>query len=309
MTVLTATNLHAGYQGRAVLHGVDLEYGPGLHLLLGPNGAGKTTLFRTLSGILAPTEGRVLIGDRDPHADVSAKALVGLSAHRAALAPRLTVRDNLRFWARVLALPSSSRDRRVDEVLDVVALADLAGQTAGKLSRGQTQRVGLAKALLNDPPVLLLDEPTSGVDPALASRLRKQLRALADEGRTVVMSTHELAEASDLADDVTVLHQGRIAGRGAASALREQLVGRSYRVRLRGRGDLDGALRRLGYQAEPSHGGGLIVEVDDEEAVEKLVAELVRAGIGIHGVAPAENALEDVYTRLQEQGAADDGAE
>ncbi|GAA5199208.1 ABC transporter ATP-binding protein [Rugosimonospora acidiphila] len=307
MSVLSGVDLHAGYRGRTVLHGVDLDFGPGLHLLLGPNGAGKTTLFRVLAGVLPPSRGRVLIQGRDPHARPEAKRLVGVAAHRPALAPRLSAADNLRYWTRVLALPAADRDRRVREVIDLLDLGSIADQRADTLSRGQTQRVGLAKALLAEPPVLLLDEPTAAVDPAVAARLRDQLRGLAAAGHTILVSTHELAEASDLADDVTVLHRGRVAARGAPSTLREQLVGHGYRLRLRGTGDLAGALRRLGYPAEPATHDRLLVDVPDEDTVETLVADLVRAGVGIREVTPAGNALEDVYLHLQEGASADAG--
>ncbi len=300
--MLTAADLWAGYRKRVVLREITVRYGPGLHVLLGPNGAGKTTLFRALAGVLPPIRGQVLISGRDPHAESAAKALIGVGAHRAALAPRLSVADNLRYWARVMALPPGQRERRVNDVIDIVGLADISGREAGTLSRGQTQRVGLAKALLPDPPVLLLDEPTAGVDPGIAIGLREELKSLAGSGRTVVISTHDLNEACELADDVTVLHDGRIAGRGEPSTLREQLVGDGYRVRLRGRGDLTGQLARLGYRGEAS-AGAVIVGVAGEEAVEKLVAELVLAGVAISEVTPVGNALEDVYLHLQSEGA------
>jgi ABC-2 type transport system ATP-binding protein len=300
-SVLAAVGLHAGYRARAVLHEIELDYGPGLHLVLGPNGAGKTTLFRVLSGVLPPSRGRVLIEGRDPHTDPEAKALVGVASHRPALAPGLSVVDNLRYWGRVLALPAARRERHVVEVLDLLELQAIAGQRAGTLSRGQTQRVGLAKALLADPPVLLLDEPTVALDPEVAARLRAQLHFLAEAGRTIVVSTHELAEASELADDVTVLHQGRIAARGEPGALRDQLLGRGYRLRLYGSGDLPGSLARLGYHAESAAHGRLVIEVPDERTVETLVADLVRAGVGVREVASAGNALQDVYLHLHNQ--------
>jgi ABC-2 type transport system ATP-binding protein len=301
MAVLSAAGLRAGYRGRMVLHGVDLEYDKGLHVLLGPNGAGKTTLFRVLSGVLPPAHGQVLINGVDPHADPAAKVLVGLSGHRAALAARLSVADNLRYWARVLGLPAAERERRVRDVLGAVDLGDIAGQRAATLSRGQSQRAGVAKALLGNPPVVLLDEPTSGVDPGMAVRLRAQLKTLAQAGHTVVMSTHQLAEAQEIADDVTVLHEGRIVGRGAPGALRTQLVGTAYRVRLRCSGDLPGALRTLGYRPEPAAGGAVLVDVAGEQDVENLVTGLVRAGVGVREVSPADNILEEVYVHLQEQ--------
>jgi ABC-type multidrug transport system ATPase subunit len=295
--ILSAAGLSAGYQGSPVLHDVVVDYGPGLHVLLGPNGAGKTTFFRVLAGVLPPIKGEVLVNGRNPHTDAAAKALVGVAAHRAALASRLSVADNLRYWARVLALPGDQREDLVRRVVGQLGLADIAGRRAGTLSRGQQQRAGLAKALLGDPPVLLLDEPTAGIDPAAASRLRGQLHDLAAAGRVVVLSSHNLDEASELADDVTILHQGRIVGRGDAAALRTQLVGDAYRLRLGGSGEMGAALAALGYPAEPA-AHGFVVEVADRRAAEVLVSKLVQAGVGIHEVTPVGNALEDVYMHL-----------
>ncbi len=302
MAVLAATGLSAGYRGRAVLHDIDLDLSAGLHLILGPNGAGKTTLFRTLAGVLPPSAGRVLIDGRDPAADVSVKALVGVSTHRVALAPRLSVVENLSYWARVLALPAAEREGCVERVVDLLELGPIAGQRAGMLSRGQAQRVSLARALLADPPVLLLDEPLSGVDPAVGVQLRAHLRALADRGHTLVVSTHELAEAAEMGDDVTVLQAGRVVGHGATAALRAALVGDGYRLRLRASGDLVGTLTSLGYRPDASSGDSVVVEMPNDEAVEALVAALVAAGVGVHEVTPAANPLEDLYLRLQDEG-------
>ncbi len=184
--------------------------------------------------------------------------------------------------------------------VDLLDLGPIAGQRAGTLSRGQAQRVSLARALVAYPPILLLDEPLSGVDPGVGVQLSDHLRALADDGQTLVVSTHELAEASGIGDDVTVLRAGRVVGQGATAALRTALAGEGYRLRLRATGDLPGVLSGLGYHGEPSQGGGVIVEVPDEKAVESLVAGLVSAGIGVHEVAPADNPLEDLYLHLQE---------
>ncbi|GGL79955.1 daunorubicin resistance protein DrrA family ABC transporter ATP-binding protein [Streptomyces fumigatiscleroticus] len=301
MPVLTAAGLRAGYRGRTVLEDVDLAYDPGVHVLLGPNGAGKTTLFRVLAAVLRPTAGTVRVAGRDPHADRAAKSLLGVCAHRAALAPRLSVADNLRFWARVLRLSPDDREGRVAEVMAAMDLTDIRDQRAGTLSRGQAQRVGIAKALLGRPRVLLLDEPTSGVDPRGRARLRTRLRALAADGHTILTSTHDLGEAGELADDVTVLYQGRVVGRGTPSQLRQGLVaGGRLRVRLRGRQDLCAALTGLGYAARPHPQGGAVVEVRDETETEDLVARLVRAGIPLREVSPATNLLEDVLLHLDD---------
>ncbi|WP_406476697.1 ABC transporter ATP-binding protein [Streptomyces sp. NBC_01615] len=298
MAKLEVLNVSAGYRGRPVLRDVNLEYGAGIHVLLGPNGAGKTTAFRVLAGILAPFEGTVLVDGTDPHTHTETKSLIALATHRSALAPRLSVVDNLRYWTRVLGLPPRPSEERIAEVLDLLGLTDLADRRIGSLSRGQNQRAGLAKAFLGRSPILLLDEPMSGLDPTTTGQLTEYLRGLANEGHTVVVSTHALADANRFADDVTVLQEGRIVGRGEPAALRTALLGSAYRLRVRGSGDVPAVLGRLGLRYEEQH-GAVVVEVPDERAAESLVADLVREGIGVREVVPARNPLEDVYQQLQ----------
>ncbi|MFB7665449.1 heme ABC exporter ATP-binding protein CcmA [Kitasatospora sp. NPDC056138] len=308
MFELAVEGVCAGYRGKTVVRDISLEFGAGVHILLGPNGSGKTTTFRVLAGILTPMRGRVLVDGRDVHAEVDAKSLIGLATHRSALAPRLSVVDNLRYWARVLGLPPGPAEQRIAEVLALLRLEKLADQRIGSLSRGQNQRVGLAKAFLGRPPILLLDEPMSGLDPTAAEQLTDHLRALADDGHTVVASTHALVEAHRLADDVTVLHGGRIVGRGEPAALRTALIGSAYRLQIRGSDDLPAALERLGHRCERQRQGTVVVEVADERAAQALVTQLVGAGVGVHEVAPVRNPLEDVYRQLQTEGANDGAA-
>ncbi|MFI9649215.1 ABC transporter ATP-binding protein [Streptomyces sp. NPDC052040] len=307
MAKLEVLGVSAGYRGRTVLRDVNLAYGEGVHLLLGPNGAGKTTLFRVLAGVLAPSEGTVLVDGADPHVCAAAKSSIGLATHRSALAPRLTVVDNLRYWARVLGLPPGPAEERIADVLDLLGLTGLADRRIGSLSRGQTQRAGLAKAFLGRPSILLLDEPMSGLDPATADRLMTWLRSLADQGHTVVVSTHALADADRLADDVTVLREGRVAGRGEPAALRAALLGSAYRLRIRASGEVAAVLGRLGRPYEEQQ-GAFWVEVADERETEALVAGLVGEGIGVREVVPARSPLEDVYQQLQSEGASRDAA-
>ena len=304
---LEVLNVSAGYRGRLVLRDVNLEYGAGIHVLLGPNGAGKTTAFRVLAGILAPFEGTVLVDGADPNTQTEVKSLIALATHRSALAPRLSVVDNLRYWARILGLPSGPSEERIAEVLDLLGLTDLADRRIGSLSRGQNQRAGLAKAFLGQSPILLLDEPMSGLDPSTTEQLAGHLRTLADQGHTVVVSTHALADAYRFADDVTVLQEGRIVGRGEPAALRTALLGSAYRLCIRGSGDVPAVLDRLGHRYEEQR-GAVVVEVPDEGAAERLVADLVREGIGVREVVPARNPLEDVYQQLQREGASRDAA-
>jgi ABC-2 type transport system ATP-binding protein len=299
MGLIVTSSLRAGYRGRMVLHDVNLDLGPGLHVVLGPNGAGKTTLFRVLAGVLPPQAGQVLIGGRDPFRDVGTKSAIGVSMHRAALAPRLTVADNLRYYARIYRLPKHSREREVQRVLGIMDLGDIAGQAAGKLSRGQSQRASLARALLSDPSVLILDEPFAGVDPVASMHLRGQLRGLATGDRALILSTHDLAEASEIADDVMVLGGGTIVGQGPATRLRNDLVGTGYRLRIKANGDLAGALKGLGYLVEMPRPGEATVAVADERDAGKLIAGLAEAGVSIAEATRAANPLEDIYLHLQ----------
>ncbi|GHE12099.1 ABC transporter ATP-binding protein [Streptomyces alanosinicus] len=299
--VLSVEDVCAGYRGRSVLTDVNLDFGPGVHILLGPNGAGKTTLFRVLAAVLRPTSGRVLIAGLDPHHDPSAKRLVSVTAHRPALSPQLTVGGNLGYWARVLDLPVVLRKQRVAAAVSALHLHDLVACKAGTLSRGQAQRVALAKALLSDPPVLLLDEPTTGMDPAATADLRERLRGLAADGRTIIASTHNMSEAQALADDVTLLSSGHIAGRGTPAELREQMVGRGIRLRIRARLDPTDVLRGLGHESLHDRDGAVLVEVADDSGAETLIEELARQGVGLREVAHSGNALEEVFLHLDGQ--------
>jgi ABC-2 type transport system ATP-binding protein len=292
---LELDHVSVGYRGQQRLHDLSLQLGPGLHVLLGPNGAGKTTLFRAVAGVLPTSAGTVRVHGLDPHRDAAAKARVGVAGHRSALSPRLSVRDNVEYWSRVLAQPAPVRRRRVEAVLAELEIADIAERRAGTLSRGQSQRVSLARALLGEPSVLLLDEPLSGVDPGVASRLRDQLRAMAASGRTVVVSSHELAELADLGDDVTVLQDGRVVAHGPADELRRRFATYRSRLRLRGTDGLAGALAEAGYPATERPAGALEIEVADDDAVRALVDRLVGAGVGLYEVAPVEDALTDLY--------------
>jgi len=205
----------------------------------------------------------------------------------------------------VLDLPAADRPRRLAEVIASTGLADLAGLPAGMLSRGQTQRVSLAKALLSDPSVLLLDEPTTGMDPAATAGLRTRLRDLGAAGRTILASTHNMTEAQALADDVTLLKDGRVTDRGTPAELRERLVGSGVRLRVRARLDPTAALRLAGFKPVPERDGAVLVEVADESESEAVIEQLVRQGFGLREAAVAGNALEDVLVHLDDQGQAE----
>jgi heme ABC exporter ATP-binding subunit CcmA len=199
------------------LAGVDFAVPAGRVLaVLGPNGAGKSTLLRLLAGLARPSAGRVRIGAVDVGDRRRMRGQVGYVGHATFLYPHLTVRENLLFAARLYGIAAPAA--RADALLAEQRLAALAGQPAGSLSRGQAQRLAIARGLVHDPPVVLLDEPFTGLDPTSADRLAERVRALAAAGRAVVLVTHDLAQAAALGDRALLLVRGRIAFDSGAEA-------------------------------------------------------------------------------------------
>jgi ABC-2 type transport system ATP-binding protein len=207
MLSITADALAKDFGAVHAVDDVSFEIEPGRVVgLLGPNGSGKTTMLRMLLGLVAPTRGQALIGNRR-FADLDAPVReVGAVLETGSFHPGRTARDHL----RVLATEARLSPSRVDQVLELVGLAQAADRHAGKFSLGMGQRLSLAAALLGDPPVLILDEPTNGLDPAGIRWLRDLLRGFAGEGRTVLLSSHVLAEVAQTVDEILILDRGRL---------------------------------------------------------------------------------------------------
>ena len=222
--VITVENLEFSYGTAPVLRGLDLsvEAGEGV-CLLGPNGVGKTTLVENLLGSLTPTSGGVRVLGTDPRrAGADFWARVGLVQQSWTDHPKWRVKDQLE-WIRSVQLTAASRVIGVDEVLDAVGLADKADFRLSRLSGGQRRTVDFAAALMAAPELLVLDEPTTGLDPVSKARLHDLILARVDEDATIVMTTHDLAEAERLASRVLIMNEGRIIADGTVTALRERL--------------------------------------------------------------------------------------
>lgn len=198
---------------RPVLRGVDLTVGPGQFLaLFGPNAAGKTTLLRILATLTRPTGGSVVVAGRSLPAEAAAvRGLIGVVAHQPLVYGDLSAEENLHFYARMYALEGTSRRARIEEMLRMVGLTKRASDLVRTFSRGMQQRLSIARAILHDPPVLLLDEPYTGLDQAAAATLDEVLREVAGRGRTILMTTHDLQRGLALADRVAILSKGVIA--------------------------------------------------------------------------------------------------
>jgi heme exporter protein A len=206
---------------RPVLRGVDLTVAPGEFVaLFGPNGAGKSTLLRIISTLARPTTGMVRIAgwDLPKYAD-QARGLLGVVSHLPLLYGELSADENLRFYARMYGLDASTRDARIKEVLAQVGLSKRAADQVRTFSRGMQQRLAIARAVLHDPPVLLFDEPYTGLDQDAAQTLDRVLKEVASRGRTVLMTTHDLLRGVQMADRVAILSKGVIAFDQPASSL------------------------------------------------------------------------------------------
>lgn len=284
------------------LDGVDLEALPGrVTALVGPNGSGKTTLLLVLAGLLSPDAGSVSVAGHDPVTDgPAARARTGWMPDTFGTWDSLTAREVLRTFAAAYRLPAASVGPRIDELLALVHLSEYADRPAAVLSRGQKQRLGLARALVHDPAVLLLDEPASGLDPRSRVDLRRLLRRLADEGRTVLVSSHVLSELEELADDAVFLSRGRTVLAGTGGALGATPGRRPWRVRALDREALHGWLTSLGavWRAD---GDGVLVDVGGDEEAARLVRDAVAAGVPVVEVAPAGGVLEQTYLALDEE--------
>ena len=217
--------------------GLTLTIRPGQVLaLLGQNGAGKTTTVRLLTAVLAPSRGTAQVAGYDvrKHPD-EVRSVVGVLTEQHGLYLRMTGKEYLDFFGQVYRLNGSSRQARIAELLEYFNLESAAGQKIGEYSKGMRQKLALARALIHAPPVLLLDEPTSAMDPESARLVRDSIASLRSENRTILICTHNLTEAEMLADQIAIIYRGRILTSGTVEALKKSLLGPAeYEVRIRG---------------------------------------------------------------------------
>jgi ABC-2 type transport system ATP-binding protein len=281
---------------------IDLNVRAGdVYGFLGPNGAGKTTTLRMALGLIMPTEGKVELFGRDPMRD-GARALEGVAGfvEGPRFYPYLSARKNLELLA---ALDGDGAKERIDEVLEIVELAPRAAHRVGGYSHGMRQRLGIAAALLRRPRLLMLDEPATGLDPAGMRDMRALIRRLADEGITVLLSSHQLPEVQELCDRVAIVDHGRVVYEGALADLRRQ-GGAGYRLRTT---DDPRALQLarshpgIEHATTSEHGLGFQAQEQDAGA---LSLTLAQAGIGILALTPELATLEDLFFRLTEANGA-----
>jgi ABC-2 type transport system ATP-binding protein len=286
---------------------------------LGPNGAGKSTTLRILAGFLGLTSGKVTVCGHDiqdePH---EAKKKLGYMPEAVPLYPEMRVAEYLSFRAELKGVPRGQRVSSVDDAMQKANVADVANMTVGKLSKGYRQRVGLADALVAKPPLLILDEPTAGLDPNQIREVRDVIRALGKE-HTVLLSTHILSEVEQSCSKVVVIAKGKLVAAGTLAEVQKKRRPRGVEILLRG----DGArardeLERAGDAAKVRiEAAGDLSRVFctwnkklDPDAIgaatERAVAALIGAGQSIREVRPIGSSLEEVFVELTRPGTPDD---
>ncbi|MBU6424171.1 MAG: ABC transporter ATP-binding protein [Chloroflexota bacterium] len=291
------------FGGFVALDDISFDVRPGeIVALLGPNGAGKTTASRIIAGILAPTTGDAVVDGVSVREDPTAvRARCGFVTDTPALYDRMPLRDYLAFFGRLYDVRSPAA--RAAELAEQLGLTGVAGQRLGAFSRGMRQKVAIARALIHDPPVLLLDEPASALDPEMAQTLRAFIVSLRARERSILLTTHDLDEAQRIADRVVVVYRGRVLRTGATSEIRA--TGRpTYVVTFTGdAGRARGALGAAGVDAEPANGANgcsaLRFATDDPANTNAgVLRALLDAGVGVVTLSAEERSLEDAYLEI-----------
>ncbi len=302
MSAIEANGLERTFDGdvRAVA-GVDLEVADGeIYAFLGPNGAGKTTTVRMLTTLLRPTRGSARVAGFDIVADAAnVRRAIGVALQEAALDPLMTGRELIRLQATLHGLPRNDVQRRSDALLERVDLVDAADRQIGTYSGGMRRRLDMASALVHEPRVLFLDEPTTGLDPVSRRAIWQEVSKLNDEGTTVFLTTQYLEEADQVADRVGIIDFGRIVAEDSPGRLKAQIGRPHLEIRLSEDGSspsrAEEVVGRFG-RTLPSKDGAVLVEVERGAAeIAPVVRALDDAGLAVESLELVEPSLDDVF--------------
>jgi len=307
MTAIQIKHVEKSYKSLKALGGVSLSIEEGEFFgLLGPNGAGKTTLISTIAGLIRPDAGSVAIHGHDVITDFrAARGKLGVVPQELVFDPFFTVRETLRLQSGYFGLKNN--DKWIDQVMGELDLTNKADVNMRALSGGMKRRVLVAQALVHKPPVIVLDEPTAGVDVELRQTLWKFIARLNREGHTVVLTTHYLEEAQAMCQRVAMLKGGKVVALDTMSALIRRISGSQLIVHLAG-GELPEGLRHLVSHDEhdgvPGKGGGntYSLRVNDYSEVEPILARLREAGAVIDEMQLQQADLEDIFLQIMDKG-------
>ncbi|HEY1284687.1 MAG TPA: ATP-binding cassette domain-containing protein [Solirubrobacterales bacterium] len=297
---IVVEGLERAFEEVQAVRGVDLEVDEGeIYAFLGPNGAGKTTTVRMLTTLLLPTGGRATVAGHDVVRGARAvRASIGVALQEAALDPLMTGRELIRLQATLQGLSGAEGRRRADNLLERVDLSAAADRRVGTYSGGMQRRLDLAAALVHEPRVLFLDEPTTGLDPVSRKTIWEEVRELNDAGTTVFLTTQYLEEADQLADDIGIIDSGHIVAQGTPQSLKAELGHPHIRLQLE-EGSIAAAeevCRRIGALLPPIDGRTILVEVEHGAAdIPRVVRALDDSGIEVGSLELVHPTLDDVF--------------
>jgi len=317
MPAIVAEQLERAFDEVPAVQGIDIAVEEGkIFGFLGPNGAGKTTTVRMLTTLLLPTGGSASVAGHDVVREARAvRSTIGVALQEAALDPLMTGRELIRLQATLQGIPTAEGKRRADDLLERVDLVAAADRRVGTYSGGMQRRLDLAAALVHEPRVLFLDEPTTGLDPVSRKTIWEEVRTLNDEGTTVFLTTQYLEEADQLADNVGIIDSGRIVAEGTPERLKAEFGNPHIQLLL-----ADGSVARaeqvcarIGKLLPPKDGRTVLVEVESGAAdIPRVVRALDEAGIAVESLELLRPTLDDVFVaktgyHLAEEEAQEDG--
>ena len=303
--MIITKNLSKNFKDVKAVNQVNLQVRAGEVLaLLGPNGAGKTTTVRMLTTVLRPSSGTAHVAGYDVISDAGkVRSAVGVLTEDHGLYDRMYILEYLDFFGQIYDMPAKEREGRIHYLLDKFDLLDAVNRRIGQYSKGMRQKLSLARSLLHSPPVLLLDEPTSAMDPASARLVRNAIKSLRSEDRAIIVCTHNLAEAEELADKIAIIRSGKIIVSGTYEELKQQLLGLGeYHIQLAENLDSRNLPLPSGVEITEKGTDWFHYQVTDPKEINPLLIQnLVSAGFAVVRVEEIKRSLESVYLQAVNQ--------
>ena len=299
MNAIETVNLTKKFDGFTAVDGINLKVSKGeLFALLGPNGAGKTTTISMLATLLKPTGGKALVNGYDVAREASkVRQSIGVVFQDPSLDDQLTARENLDIHGRLYHMPREKRERKIKEVMEMVDLSERADSLVKTFSGGMRRRLEIARGLMHSPEVLFLDEPTLGLDPQTRRHIWDYIKKLNREGVTVLLTTHYMEEADELADRIVIIDKGKVVAEGTPSALKDSISGDVIKVVCDRAEELKEAIVERKISGEPKIAGEtLTMNVQKAEEVIPLIFDISnKKGIKVKSITYKEPSLEDVF--------------
>lgn len=301
--MIIAEGIRKKYGNKSALNGVSLKAEKGkITAILGPNGAGKTTLIRIILGLIFPDDGEVRILDKDPFKDKSIFKKIGYIQELPNLPPFLTGREVLEFSAKIKGVDKSE----IPKLLEMVGMTENADKKIAKYSKGMIQRIAIAEAMLGNPEVLIMDEPNMGTDPVLITNFRNMVKNLAKDGRTVLMTSHEMEDVKKIADKVYFIFKGSVYFEGTVEDLIKRFLGIRVIVETEDIENLKAEANKINFiKGVEEEGKNKVILTLTEDKREELIKRLVLAGVRIRSFY-LDNELEEAYLNIVKEAMSND---